>query len=94
MLKEILNNSSISELLQQGKEIDCTREEFFSELDEIITKASAEGYKVEGPILSYDKGLNKLTYDVKKGDKKVGEISLYYGNFYRKYVQYVKFSRL
>ncbi|BDC18947.1 hypothetical protein [Acidianus sp. HS-5] len=94
MLKEILSNSSISELLQQEKEIDCTKEEFFSSLDEIINKASTEGYKVEGPTLSYDRGLNKLTYDLKKNNKKVGEISLYYGNFYRKYEQYVKFLKL
>ncbi len=94
MLKELLKEYTISQLLEKREEIECTKEEFFSELDNIMQKASSEGYEVIGPTLSYDRGLNKLTYELKKDNKKVGEISLYYGNFYRKYEQYVKFLKL
>ncbi|ARM75630.1 hypothetical protein [Acidianus manzaensis] len=91
---EEISSKSIEELLDNSAEFDYTKEEFFQVLDIIYKKAKEEELQIIGPSLSLENGLNKLTYIIKKGNIKVGEIGFYYGSNYLKYKHYVKFSRL
>ncbi|AWR95044.2 hypothetical protein [Acidianus brierleyi] len=90
--KEALKSKKLSELLNYG-EIYCSKEDFFSLMSLIWDKAISEGLKIEGPILTTERGLNKLQYNVKKNNEVIGEISYYYGNYYLRYKSFVTFSR-
>ncbi len=90
--KEELGKRKLVDLLNYG-EINCTKEEFFSLMQLIWNKAENEGLGIEGPFLALEKGLNKLQYNVKKGNQIIAEIAYYYGNYYLRYKSFVKFSR-